>query len=159
MAVAAGMKAASSIFGGIKASKAMKEQKRNIETQMAQNRDWYNRRYNEDATQRADAQRLLTMTEENIKNRNNHAAGAAAVMGGADESVAAEKAANNQALASTLSNINAAAESQKNSIEQQYMATRANLNSQLNQLSSRQAQNIQQAANGVADSAQAFSNL
>lgn len=159
MAVAAGMKAASSIAGGIAASKAMKQVKKNLNTQMAQNQDWYDRRYNEDATQRADAQRLLTMTEENIKNRNRQAAGTAAVMGGSDESVAAEKEANNQALASTMSNINAAADARKESIEQQYMSTKANLNDKLNNLTMQQAQNIQQAANGVADSAQAFSKL
>ena len=74
--------AVGSIFGGISASKAMKKVKRNIEAQKKANEDWYNRRYNEDATQRADAQRILTMTEESIKNRNKQAAATAAVMGG-----------------------------------------------------------------------------
>ena len=54
--------AANSIFGGIKASKAMKKAKRNVEGSTAKNQDWYDRRYNEDATQRADAQRILTQT-------------------------------------------------------------------------------------------------
>ena len=62
--------AAGSIFGGIKASKAMKKAKRNVEAQRQKNQDWYDRRYNEDATQRADAQRILTQTEESIKQRN-----------------------------------------------------------------------------------------
>lgn len=61
--------AAGSIFGGIKASKAMKKAKRNVEAQRQKNQDWYDRRYNEDATQRADAQRILTQTEESIKQR------------------------------------------------------------------------------------------
>ena len=74
--------AAGSIFGGIKASKAMKKAKRNVEAQRQKNQDWYDRRYNEDATQRADAQRILTQTEESIKQRNKAAAGSAAVMGG-----------------------------------------------------------------------------
>lgn len=159
MAVAAGMKAASGIIGGIAARRARNKMKKNIQTQMAQNQDWYDRRYNEDATQRADAQRLLTITEENIKNRNRQAAGTAAVMGGADESVAAEKEANNKALANTMSNINAAADARKESIEQQYMSTKANLNNQLNQLNGQQAQDIRQAANGVADSAGSFAGL
>ena len=97
--------AAGSIFGGIKASKAMKKAKRNVEAQRQKNQDWYDRRYNEDATQRADAQRILTQTEESIKQRNKQAAGSAAVMGGTDESVAAAKAANNQALADATSQI------------------------------------------------------
>ena len=78
--------AAGSIFGGISASKAMKRAKKNVEAQRQKNQDWYDRRYNEDATQRADAQRILTQTEESIKQRNKQAAGSAAVMGGTDES-------------------------------------------------------------------------
>lgn len=65
MAVAAGMKAASSIFGGSKSARAIRQMRRNLEAQKQVNQDWYDRRYNEDATQRANAMRLLTMTEEN----------------------------------------------------------------------------------------------
>ena len=57
--------AVGSIFGGIKASKAMKKAKRNVEAQRQKNQDWYDRRYNEDATQRADAQRILRITTRN----------------------------------------------------------------------------------------------
>ena len=96
--VGAGLSAVGSIFGGISASKAMKKVKKNLQQQKQANQDWYDRRYNEDATQRADAQRILTKTEESIRNRNRQAAGAQAVMGGTEESVAAAKAANNQAL-------------------------------------------------------------
>ena len=105
--------AVGSIFGGIKASKAMKKAKRNVEAQRQKNQDWYDRRYNEDATQRADAQRILTQTEESIKQRNKAAAGSAAVMGGTDESVAAAKEANNKALADATSQIAADAEARK----------------------------------------------
>lgn len=55
--------AVGSIFGGNSASKAMKKAKQNVEQQIQKNQDWYDRRYNEDATQRADAQRILTMTK------------------------------------------------------------------------------------------------
>lgn len=100
--IGAAVGAAGSIFGGIAASKAIKKQKRMIQSQLKENQDWYDRRYNEDATQKADAQALLTQTEESIKNRNRAAAGAQAVMGGTDESVAAAKAANNKALAGAM---------------------------------------------------------
>ena len=99
-----------SIFGGISASKAMKKVKKNLEGQMKDNQDWYDRRYNEDATQRADAQRILTITNDNIRQRNKAAAGAQAVMGGTEESVAAAKAMNNQALADATSQIAVAGE-------------------------------------------------
>lgn len=143
--------AAGSIFGGISASKAMKRAKKNVEAQRKKNQDWYDRRYNEDATQRADAQRILTQTEESIKQRNKQAAGSAAVMGGTDESVAAAKAANNQALADATSQIAANAEARKDNIEATYMANDNAFVEQLNQLE--QGKAIGQAVQGVANAA------
>lgn len=145
--------AAGSIFGGISASKAMKRAKKNVEAQRQKNQDWYDRRYNEDATQRADAQRILTQTEESIKQRNKQAAGSAAVMGGTDESVAAAKAANNQALADATSQIAANAEARKDNIEATYMANDNAFVEQLNQLEQGKAQAIGLAVQGVANAA------
>lgn len=131
----------------------MKRAKKNVEAQRKKNQDWYDRRYNEDATQRADAQRILTQTEESIKQRNKQAAGSAAVMGGTDESVAAAKAANNQALADATSQIAANAEVRKDNIEATYMANDNAFVEQLNQLEQRKAQAIGQAVQGVANAA------
>lgn len=147
------LKIGGSIFGGVKASKAMKKVKRNLEGQMKENQNWYDRRYNEDATQRADTQRILNMTMENIRNRNRMAEGRQAVMGGTDESVAAAKEANNQALADTMGQIAVANEARTDNIEQQYLANKADLNQQLNDLEQKKAEAISQAVNGVADAA------
>ena len=140
--VGAGLSAVGSIFGGISASKAMKKVKKNLQAQKQANQDWYDRRYNEDATQRADAQRILTKTEESIKNRNRQAAGAQAVMGGTEESVAAAKAANNQALADATSQIAVNAEARKDQIEQTYQQKDAQINDALNNLEINKAQAI-----------------
>lgn len=141
--------AAGAIFGGISASRAMKKAKKNVEAQRQKNQDWYDRRYNEDATQRADAQRILTQTEESIKQRNNAAAGAAAVMGGTDESVAAAKAANNQALADATSQIAAQADARKDNIEATYMENDNAFAEQLNQIEKGKADAISGAVQGV----------
>jgi hypothetical protein len=151
--VGGAMKAVGSVAGGIAASKAARQQNKRLEEQLQENQDWYDRRYNEDATQRADAQRLLTITEEAIKNRNRQAAGAAAVMGGTTESVAAAKAANNAALADTVSSIAADAANRKDSIESQYMANKANTVAQQNAVSAQKAQGITQAIGAVANTA------
>lgn len=151
--IGAAVGAAGSIFGGISASRAMKKMKRNVEAQRKKNQDWYDRRYNEDATQRADAQRILTMTEESIKNRNKQAAGAQAVMGGTDESTAAAKAANNEALASATSQIAANADARKDAIEQQYMQKDDQYVQQLNQIEQGKAQAVSQAIQGVTSAA------
>lgn len=140
--VGSAMKLVGAIGGGIAARKAAREQSRRLDQQMQENQDWYDRRYNEDATQRADAQRLLTMTEEAIKNRNRQAASAAAVMGGTTESVAAQKAANNAALADTVSQIAADAASRKDAIEGQYMANKGNIVAQQNAVSNARAKAI-----------------
>ena len=149
-AIGAGLGAVGSIFGGIAASKAMKNVKNNLNQQRAENKDWYNRRYNEDATQRADAQAIITKTEESIRNRNRQAAGAQAVMGGTEESVAATKAANSQALADATSTIAVNGERRKDAIEAQYQAKDEALQSQLNDLERQKAANTAQAIQGVA---------
>lgn len=145
--------AAGAIFGGISASNAMKKMKKNVEAQRKKNQDWYDRRYNEDATQRADAQRILTQTEESIKQRNRQAAGAAAVMGGTDESVAAAKAANNEALADATSQIAANADARKDNIEATYMQNDNAFVERLNQIEQGKAQAISGAVQGVANAA------
>lgn len=142
--------AAGSIFGGISASKAMRRVKKNLQAQKEANKNWYDRRYNEDATQRADAQRILTKTEESIRNRNRQAAGAQAVMGGTDESTAAAKAANAQALADATSQIAVNAENRKDQIEQTYQQRDSQINEALNNLEINKAQAISQAVQGVA---------
>lgn len=145
--------AVGSIFGGIQASKAMKKYKANVEDQQRKNEAWYNRRYNEDATQRADAQRILSKTQEAIKNRNQQAAGTQAVMGGTEESVAATKAANAQALAEATSQIAAAGDRRKDAIEAQYQARDSELQDKLNNIEINRANAIASATKGVGEAA------
>lgn len=148
--------AAGSIFGGLAASKAMKKVKNNLNQQRQDNLDWYNRRYNEDATQRADAQAMLTKVQEDIRTRNRQAAGMQAVMGGTDESVAAAKAANNEALAATTSNIVVNGEARKDAIESAYQQRDAALQGELNDLEMKKAQEIKGAIQGVQAAASKF---
>lgn len=141
--------AAGAIFGGIKATEAMKNVRRNIEAQRQKNRNWYDRRYNEDSTQRADAQLAIKRLHEDVRNRNRAAAGAQAVMGGTEESVAAAKAANNEAVADTTSRIVAASEARKDQIEATYLQNDNAYQEQLNQMEQAKAQGIAEAAKGV----------
>ena len=147
---------ASTIYGSVQSNKAMQGVKADTENRLAENEAWYNRRYNEDATQRADAQRILQITQENIKNRNKQAAGRAAVMGGTDEGVAAAKAANNEALASAAAEIAAAGDKRKDAIEREYKGTKDALRDNLNAMEVNRANNI---ASAAASSAGVFGNL
>lgn len=154
--IGAGLGVAGSIIGGKAASSAVKSAKGNLQAQRKKNQDWYDRRYNEDATQRADAQAILTRTEESIRNRNRQAAGVQAVMGGTEESVAAAKAANNEALAQAVTGIAVNGEARKDAIESQYLQTDANITQQENNLEMQKAQAIAEATKGVT---QAGSNI
>lgn len=147
------MKIGSSIFGGISASKAMKSVRKNMERQRKENQEWYDRRYNEDATQRPDAQRMLTKTSEAIRNRNRQAAGAAAMGGATEESVAATKAAGNEALADVASQIAVAGDARKDNIESQYRNMDQNLQAQINNMNIQRANAIAQAVGGVSSAA------
>lgn len=147
--IGSALSAAGSIYGGLKASEAMRRVKRDIDEQRKRNDAWYERRYNEDATQRADAQRVLSMTEDSIRARNRAAAGARAVMGGTQESVQAAKAANNEALADAASRVAAAGDARRDAIEQSYRERDERIHGQLNGLEAQKAANIAQAAKGV----------
>lgn len=144
------LKIGGTIFGGIKASEAAKKQREMVEQQQRENQDWYNRRYNEDATQRADAQRMLTQTAEAIKNRNKSIAGRSAVMGGDDASVAQEKALNAQAMANATSNIVALGEARKDDIEGKYLTRKDSYTDTLRDIEKQKANNIASAVSGMA---------
>ena len=151
--------AASSLYGAYKSSEAAKEANRKVAEMQRENQNWYDRRYNEDPLQRASAQRVLTRTQEMLRDRNKAAAGRAAVMGGTEESVAAEKARNNEALAEAASRIAAQGDAQKDAIEQQYRATKQGLTQQQIGIEQQRANNIAQAAAGVGKAASALGEL
>lgn len=113
--------AAGSIAGAVSRNKQIEQRKAAINRRMRDNENWYNRRYNEDVTQRADAQRLLAQMEESIRRRNKAAEGRKIVMGGTDESVALEKEVNSAAYGDALSQMLAYNERRKDAIEQQYL--------------------------------------
>ena len=153
------MKLGGSIFGGIKASREAKKQQKMLDAQKAENQAWYNRRYNEDGTQRADAQRLLTNTQDLLRRQTMAAQGANAVTGASTEAVAAQKAANNQALASATSTIAAASDARKDNIEQQYQANVDAINAKKMAASQQKQNAITQAVQGVAGAADSIGGI
>lgn len=149
MIVGAAIGAASSIAGAIMGHKQAKKQKQALENQRISNEAWYNRRMNEDATQRADAQRVLQKTEDAIRERNKSAAGAQSVMGGTEESLSATKAANASAMADAASQIAAAGANRKDAIESQYMERRDNIANKQMDIQNQEASNFANAVKGV----------
>jgi hypothetical protein len=151
--IGAGLGVASSIFGGISARKARRKQERMLAQQEQENQAWYDRKYNEDPTKRADTVRLLTQMQEQIKNRNKAAKGRQAVMGGTEDSTTAVKEANNKTLADTTSQIVAANEARKDAIEGQYQARKDAIQNKRMGLEAEKAADTANVAAGVAGTA------
>ncbi len=151
--IGAGLGVASSIFGGISARKARRKQERMLAQQEKENQAWYDRKYNENPTKRADTVRLLTQMQEQIKNRNKAAKGRQAVMGGTEDSTTAVKEANNKTLADTTSQIVAANEARKDAIEGQYQARKDAIQNKRMGLEAEKAADTASVAAGVAGTA------
>lgn len=147
------MSLASSIAGGIANRKAAKKQEQMLAQQKKDNQAWFDRKYNEDPTKRADTVRLLTQMQEQIKNRNKAARGRQAVMGGTEDSTTAVKEANNKTLADTTSQIVAANESRKDAIEQQYQQNKRSIEGQQMQMEADKAGNTANVVAGVSGTA------
>ena len=151
--IGAGLSIASSIAGGIANRKARKKQEQMLAQQQRDNQAWYDRKYNEDPTKRADTVRLLTQMQEQIKNRNRAAKGRQAVMGGTEDSTTAVKEANNKTLADTTSQIVAANEARKDAIEQQYQQNKRSIQGQQMQMEAEKSADTANAVAGVAGTA------
>ena len=151
--VGAALGAAGSIWGGIQASRAGQKARRQVLEQKAKNQNWYDRKYNEDPTQRADAMNLINNTEERIRQRNRGAEGTAAVMGGTNASVASEKEANAMAMAQTMGQVVAGNNARKDMIDREYNKRDAEISNQLAQIEQSRANAIAQAIGGVASAA------
>lgn len=151
--IGAGLSIASSIAGGIANRKARKKQEQMLAQQQRENQAWYDRKYNEDPTKRADTVRLLTQMQEQIKNRNRAAKGRQAVMGGTEDSTTAVKEANNKTLADTTSQIVAANEARKDAIEQQYQQNKRSIQGQQMQMEAEKSADTANAVAGVAGTA------
>lgn len=151
--IGAGLGLASSIAGGIANRKARRKQEQMLAQQQRENQAWFDRRYNEDPTKRADTVRLLTQMQEQIKNRNRSAKGRQAVMGGTEDSTTAVKEANNKTLADTTSQIVAANEARKDAIEQQYQQNKRSVQGQQMQMEAEKSADTANVAAGVAGTA------
>ena len=154
--------AASGALGGILGSasrnRKIRQQLRMLEEQKAENQNWYDRRYNEDATQRADAVAALTRMQEMLRERNRQAAATQAVAGGTDESVAADRAASTEALANTTGQIAMAGEARKDQIENQYRARQHDLDEQRRALTGQKANGYDYVSNAIGGGTQGFTN-
>lgn len=154
--VGAAAGAASSIFGSLGKNKMLKEMRKSIQGQMQDNQNWFDRRYNEDATQRADAQRLLTMTAERMRKSNKQADATSRTANLTTEELAARKAANAGIVGDTAAQIAASGAARKDAVENQYMARKADLQSKMDNINSQKQSIFDIAGNAIGGAGQGF---
>ena len=150
------------IFGGIARNNAIDDKQEALEKRKQDNQNWYDRRYNEDSTQRADAQRILSLTEEAIKRNNRAAAGRAAVMGGTETSVAATKEANAKAIADAAAEIAERGQERKDRVEAQYLGRKNELNDKIDDLEGQRVSGlgiVGSSMGGISQGISSFSSL
>lgn len=156
--IGAGLGLASTIAGGISNSNARKQQRRMLSQQQKENQAWYDRKYNEDPTKRADTVHLLTQMNDTVKNRNKAARGRQAVMGGTEDSTTVVKEANNKTVADTTAQIVSANEARKDNIEQQFLNRKQQIQDQQMGMKSQDAANTANVVAGVAGTAANIAN-
>ena len=147
--IGAGVGVLGSVVGAIGSARKMKQAGQMLNEQETANKTWYDKEYNTDYTQRADAQAILNKTSEMANENRKRARNMAVVAGATDESVALENEASNEMVANTMGNINQAADAYKQSVQGQYRATQQQIDQQQYNNKIAEAQNIANAASGV----------
>lgn len=143
--IGAGVGLFSSIFGAVKSSQASKKAEKELEQQRQTNEDWYRRRYNEDYTQTAEAQRLLTQARTMAQDQVRDAAGRQAVMGGT-EGVKDARNAGAGLMNDTLSDLATIGSQRKESLDSQYLQNSARISQMFSDMYNQRAANIATAA-------------
>ena len=150
---------ASSIIGGAAASKAAREAERRQRQQEAEERAWYDRRYNEDYVDTAAGQNLVRRAKEYAKENWKKAQGAQAVGGGTDAATAMAKEAGNKMVGNTIADIAATDTQRKAQVDAQHMQNRGKFAQMDIDRANQKAANItaaaQQASNALISAGQA----
>ena len=116
-AIGAAGSLASSLFGGISASKAARQAEQRQRAQEAKEAAWYQRRYNEDYVDTAAGQNLVRRAKDAADTMWKRAAGAQAVAGGTDAATAMAKEAGNKMMGDTIADIAATDQQRKENVD------------------------------------------
>lgn len=119
-----GMKATGSIFGNIFSSRAARKTNRlvnqQLDNQESRATSEFESQYYADPSQLAGNQLALTKMQDYLRDQRKARAAANAVTGGTEESVAAAKAVDNQAVGNLAANMASSTEARRNALRDQY---------------------------------------
>lgn len=132
----------SAVAGGIMGAKADKKRREERAKAKAAEQSWYNREYNADESLKAANQRIMTKMFDRFREANKQAAATAAVMGGTDEAIAAQREQANQAMADAASQVAANGTARKDNISDQHMQNQVNFANQDAEDEARRRENL-----------------
>lgn len=142
---------ASSLIGGAKSAAAAKEAEEKQRAQEAKEEAWYRRRYNENYLDTAAGQNLVRRAKEYARENWKRAAGAQAVGGGTEASVAMAKEAGNKMVGDTIANIAATDQQRKDNIDNQHQQNQSKFAQMDVNRELQRSQNISNAAQGMSN--------
>lgn len=141
------------IASGIAGRNAARKNEKILNQAEDRAQNWYDKEYYSDYTQRSDAQAALNAARDILDERYNRTAGSAAVTGDTDESVAAQKEANNKVVADATTNIAKSADAYKDKVRANYENQIGNIENSRMNLNNQRAKNVATAAGGLAQTA------
>lgn len=112
------------IFGGIGSAKQRKKAQTQLNNQIKENENIFNRDYYQDILNRSDVQNLLRNTRNRIADANKIASNTAVVTGATPESVAAQKKNYAKAYSDLVSNIASQSSLLKQQAQNRYLANK-----------------------------------
>lgn len=149
--IGAGIGAVGSAISAIASKNATERANNALLRELDYNKAWYDRRYNEDATAKADAQRAYNMVMERIKANNKAAMSTDATMGTDMKNRVREQSA--QTVANLLADTAARGADDKERVDSQYERNRKAIVNQQMANTIQSAANIGAAGQGLAQAA------
>ena len=146
--------AVAGIVGGNATRKAANRNQRLIQEAENESKAWYDKQYNANFLDRADARAAINQTREILNDRYKQAEASAAVTGATEESIARQKRDANEALAEVTSNIAERADAYKDAVRANYEAQQDAIMQQKIGINNQKAAATAQAAGGFAKAAQ-----
>lgn len=147
------------IVGGNATRKAAQRNAKLIKEAEENAKAWYDREYNASFLDRSDAKAAINQTRELLNERYKNAEASAVVSGATDESLARQKAAANETVSDTMSNIAAQADVYKQQVRSNYENQMDQFRKEKMDVNNQRAQATAQAAQGLAGAAGSFGDI
>lgn len=123
------------VTGAVSASKARREQQRQIKEQKAARQGWFNRNYYQNYLDSTEAQSAMTRLRDTLRRRGEENRAAAAIAGATEEAAVARQANDSEAVAQAMQGLAEKGDAIKRQTDAKYMGYQSDIdNQQMQQL-------------------------